>query len=182
VADLTRGGNVLGALSLVVADRTTHAVAAAGQSQTAAAALCALAQSLDGCTVDRLRRVLGMTSSGTVRLIDRLEAAGHVRRGPGGDARSTSLTLTAAGRRAARRVAAARGAVLEDALTALSPAERDTLERLAGQVLDGIVRVKLAEPEPTAWICRLCDLDACRHAEGECPAANAARAALAGAR
>lgn len=177
MAELTRGGNVLGALSLVVADRTARAVAA-DQSQTAAAALSALAQSLDGCTVDRLRRVLGMTSSGTVRLIDRLEAAGHVRRGPGGDARSTSLALTATGRRAARRVAAARGAVLESALAVLSPAERDTLERLAGQVLDGIVRDKLAEREPTPWICRLCDLRACRHDEGECPAANAARDAL----
>jgi DNA-binding MarR family transcriptional regulator len=181
LAELTRGGNVLGALALVLADRTTHAVAA-DHSQTAAAALCALGQSLDGCTVDRLRRVLGMTSSGTVRLIDRLEAAGRVRRGPGGDARSTSLTLTPAGRRAARRVAAARGAVLEDALAVLSPAERDTLERLAAQVLDGIVRVKLAEAEPTPWICRLCDLGACRHAAGDCPAANAARDALASAR
>jgi DNA-binding MarR family transcriptional regulator len=178
LAELTRGGNVLGALALVLADRTTHA-AAGDQSQTAAAALCALGQSLDGCTVDRLRRVLGMTSSGTVRLIDRLEASGQVRRGPGGDARSTSLTLTAAGRRAARRVAAARGAALEDALAVLSPAERDTLERLAAQVLDGIVRAKLAEPEPTPWICRLCDLGACRHAAGECPAANAARDVLA---
>jgi DNA-binding MarR family transcriptional regulator len=179
LADLTRGGNVLGALSLLLADRTAHAVAAAAdQSQTAAAALCALAQFLDGCTVDRLRRVLGMTSSGTVRLIDRLEAAGQVRRGPGGDARSTSLTLTAAGRRAARRVGAARGAVLEDALAVLSPADRQTLERLAAQVLDGIVRDKLAEPEPTAWTCRLCDLGACGRDEGACPAANAARDAL----
>jgi DNA-binding MarR family transcriptional regulator len=174
LADLSRGGNVLGALSLVLADRTTRAVAA-DQSQTAAAALCALAQFLDGCTVDRLRRVLGMTSSGTVRLIDRLEAAGQVRRGPGGDARSTSLTLTAAGRRAARRVGAARAVVLEDALAVLSPAERETLERLAGQVLDGIVREKLSEPEPTPWICRLCDLGACGRDEGACPAANAAR-------
>ncbi len=173
---LTREGNVLGALSLVLADRTTHAVAAAAdQSQTAAAALSALAQFLDGCTVDRLRRVLGMTSSGTVRLVDRLEAAGQVRRGPGGDARSTSLTLTATGRRAARRVTAARGAVLEDALAALSPAERQALDRLASRMLDGIVRDKLAEPEPTPWICRLCDLGACGREDGACPAANAAR-------
>jgi DNA-binding MarR family transcriptional regulator len=181
LADLTRGGNLLGALSLVLADRTTHAVAAAAdQSQTAAAALSALAQFLDGCTVDRLRGVLGMTSSGTVRLVDRLEAAGQVRRGPGSDARSTSLTLTAAGRRAARRIIAARGVVLEDALAVLSPAERRTLERLASRVLDGVVRDKLAEREATPWICRLCDLGACGRDEGTCPAANAARDALSG--
>jgi hypothetical protein len=119
-----------------------------------------------------------MTSSGTVRLVDRLEAAGQVRRGPGADARSTSLTLTAAGRRAARRISAARGEVLEDALAALSPVERQALDSLASRVLDGIVRDKLSEPEPTPWICRLCDLGACGREAGTCPAANAARAAL----
>jgi DNA-binding MarR family transcriptional regulator len=104
-----RDGNVLGALSLILADRMSDAVTGAGgQSHTAAAALCALAQFLDGCTLDRLRRALGMTSSGTVRLVDRLEAAGLVRRGSGADGRSTSLTLTAAGKGAARRVTAER--------------------------------------------------------------------------
>ena len=111
-ARLERDANVLGALSLALADRMSDEVSAAagGQSQTAAAALCALAQFLDGCTIDRLRTVLGMTSSGTVRLVDRLEGAGLLRRGRGEDARSRSLTLTPAGRRAAQRVSAARAA------------------------------------------------------------------------
>jgi DNA-binding MarR family transcriptional regulator len=175
---MNRDANVLGALSLVIADRMSAAVAA-DQSHTAAAALSALDQFLDGCSVDRLRRVLGLTPSGTVRLVDRLEAAGHVRRGAGGDARTRSLTLTAAGNRAARRVADARGAVLDDALSTLTPEERRTFERLAGKVLEGVVRAKLAEAQDTPWICRLCDPHACGRDEGACPAANAARAALA---
>ena len=138
MAALTRDGNVLGALSLVVADQMSDAVAAAAdQSLTAAAALSALEHFADGCSIDRLRRILGLTSSGTVRLVDRLVAAGDVRRREGPDARTTSVALTAAGRRAARRVTAARAAVLEDALAGLSPAERRDLERLAARVLDG---------------------------------------------
>ena len=164
---LGRDGNVLGALSLVVADQMSDAVAAAAdQSLTAAAALSALEHFADGCSVDRLRRILGLTSSGTVRLVDRLVAAGDVRRREGPDGRTTSIELTAAGRRAARRVTAARGGVLEDALDDLSPAERGDLERLAARVLEGVVRRKLAREasESTRWICRLCDMHACGRA------------------
>jgi DNA-binding MarR family transcriptional regulator len=177
---LARDGNVLGALSLVVADQMADAVsAAADQSLTAAAALSALEHFADGCSVDRLRRVLGLTSSGTVRLVDRLVAAGDVRRREGPDGRTTSIELTAAGRRAARRVTAARGGVLGEALGDLSPAERAELERLAARVLENVVRRKLAREagESTRWICRLCDMHACGRAEGRCPAANAASAA-----
>ena len=183
MAALARDGNVLGALSLVVADQMSDAVAAAAdQSLTAAAALSALEHFADGCSIDRLRRILGLTSSGTVRLVDRLVAAGEVRRREGPDGRTTSVGFTAAGRRAARRVTAARAAVLEDALADLSPAERADLERLAARVLEGVVRRKLArEAESTRWICRLCDMDACGRAEGRCPAANAARRRLRGA-
>ena len=180
---LGRDGNVLGALSLAVADQMSDAVAAAAdQSLTAAAALSALEHFADGCSVDRLRRILGLTSSGTVRLVDRLVAAGDVRRRQGPDGRTTSIELTAAGRRAARRVTAARGSVLEDALRDLSPAERDDLDRLAARVLEGVVRGKLARDaggESMRWICRLCDLHACGRAEGRCPAAAAAAAAAA---
>jgi DNA-binding MarR family transcriptional regulator len=178
MAALTHDGNVLGALSLVVADQMSDAVAAAADhSLTAAAALSALDHFADGCSIDRLRRILGLTSSGTVRLVDRLAAAGEVRRREGPDGRTTSVALTAAGRRAARRVTAARATVLEDALSGLSPAERRDLEDLAARVLDGIVRSKLArEAQSTRWICRLCDTSACGRAEGRCPAASAAAA------
>jgi DNA-binding MarR family transcriptional regulator len=143
---LARDANVLGALSLVVADRTSDAIAAAaGQSATAAAALSALHHFLDRPTIDRLRQVLGLTPSGTVRLVDRLVEAGYVTRGPGGDGRSRSVTLTAEGA---------------------------TLEALLGRVLAAFVR----GPGATRWICRLCDTGACGRAEGLCPAARASAA------
>ena len=172
-AGLDRAANVLGALSLAVADRAADAVAAAaGRSESAAAALSALLHFLGRPSVDQMRQVLGLTSSGTVRLLDRLAESGYVRREPGADGRSTSIVLTDAGRQAAVRVSRARAAVLDGALAALSPAERVTFEYLAGQVLVGMMH----GPGATRWICRLCDVGVCRGTEGGCPVGNAARA------
>src|SRR6266516_645914 len=116
--------------------------------------------------------VLGRTSSGTVRLIDRMAEAGYVERGPGADGRSTSLSLTGAGRAAAERVGAARAAVLAGALDGLSAAERETFRQLMSKVLAGLVR----GPGAVRWICRLCDTGMCRGTEGGCPVGNAVRA------
>lgn len=173
MTELDRTGNLLGALALVVADRMSDAIgAAARQSETGATALSALLHFLDNPSIDRLRQVLGLTSSGTVRLVDRLVEAGYVQRGPGGDGRSRTVTLTAAGREAAEAVAQARAEVLEGALAVLSPDQRTVLDDLAGTMLAGMIR----EPGATRWTCRLCDTDACGRYEGGCPVANEAQA------
>ena len=169
---LDRAANLLGALSLVIADRTEDAMAdAGGRPESAAAALSALLHFLDRPSVDLLRQVLGLTSSGTVRLLDRLAAAGFVVRGPGADGRSASISLTESGRTAAQQVAAARTEVLDGALSALSADERAEFDRLAGKILAGLIR----GPGATRWICRLCDTGSCRGTAGGCPAGNAAR-------
>lgn len=142
-----------------------------GKPESAAAALSALLHFLDRPTVDLLRQVLGLTSSGTVRLVDRMTDSGYVQRGPGSDGRSTTVTLTDAGLAAAERVAVARAEVLEGALAGLTDADRDALRRILGTVLAGLIR----GPGATRWMCRLCDTGACRGAEGGCPVGNAAR-------
>jgi DNA-binding MarR family transcriptional regulator len=165
--------NVLGALALAVADQTEQAVVAAtGQSVTAAAALSALSEFLDRPTLDQIRRVLGLTPSGAVRLIDRLAEAGLVTRGPGADGRTRSVILTDAGRRAAEAGAAARMAYLRGSLATLTATERETLDHLLGRVMAAVVDRK----DGGAWICRQCDLTACERASGRCPAMNAATA------
>jgi DNA-binding MarR family transcriptional regulator len=169
---LARTGNLLGALSLSVADRTTAAAGdAVGQSASAAVALSALHHFLEDPSLDLLGRVLGLTPSGTVRLVDRLQDAGYVTRRPGRDGRSISVRLTASGRRAAERVSAARADVLEDALSDLTPGERRAFDELVSRVLVGLIR----EPGATRWTCRLCDTTACGRDAGRCPVANAAR-------
>ena len=84
---------MLGALALVVTDELGRVVTAGTGSVTDAAALSALAQFLDGSTVDQVHRVLGITPSGAVRLVDRLESAGLAVR-----AREPRDRLTPAGR------------------------------------------------------------------------------------
>jgi DNA-binding MarR family transcriptional regulator len=169
---LDRTGNLLGALSLSIADRTADAVGdSVGQSESAAIALSALHQFLDAPTVDRLRQVLGLTPSGTVRLVDRLQDAGYLKRAAGRDGRSVSLLLTASGRRAAERVSAARADVLRDALSILEPGERKAFDEMVSRVLVGLMR----GPGAVRWMCRLCDMTACGRDEGRCPVANAAR-------
>jgi DNA-binding MarR family transcriptional regulator len=169
---IDQAANLLGALSLVLADRMADAMGDAGGSpESAAAALSALLHFLDRPTVDRLRQVLGLTSSGTVRLVDRMTESGYVQRGPGRDGRSTTVTLTETGLAAAERVATARAEVLEGALAGLTDGDRDALRRILGTILAGLIR----GPGATRWMCRLCDTGACRAAEGGCPVGNAAR-------
>jgi DNA-binding MarR family transcriptional regulator len=167
---LDQAANLLGALSLVIADRMADAMAeAGGRPGSGAAALSALLHFLDQPGVDLLRQVLGLTSSGTVRLIDRMAESGYVQRGPGDDGRSTSVSLTPHGRAAAERVADARAGVLAGALDGLSPAERETLRQLMSKLLAGLIR----GPGAVRWICRLCDTGVCRGTEDGCPVGNA---------
>jgi DNA-binding MarR family transcriptional regulator len=175
-SEFDRGANLLGALSLALSDRMSDAISAAAEqserpgSETAAEALSALHHFLDGPTIDRLRTVLGLTSSGTVRLVDRLVQAGYVERRRGGDGRTTTVCLTDAGNRAAKSVSDAREAVLVDALSALTASQRETLETLTGTILVDLIR----EPGATRWNCRLCNTGVCGVRTLECPVSRAA--------
>lgn len=168
---MTQDANLVGALALAVTDRTSAAMAeAGGVSESAATALSALHHFLARPTVDMLRQVLGLTSSGTVRLVDSLVKAGYVRRKPGPDGRSTAITLTASGRAAAKRVAAAREQVLTDVLAPLDETERAALSAAIGKVLVGLMR----PPGATRWNCRQCDTVTCRGSNDGCPVGNEA--------
>lgn len=168
---LDGGANVVGALALVITDRMAAATAAAaGRADSAPAALAALLHFLRRPTVDLLRRVLGLTSSGTVRLLDRLAESGLIERLPGTDRRTAEIVLTEAGRVTAEQVCRARADVLNQVLTALSPQERADFSVLAGKLMAGLMR----EPGAVRWGCRLCDTDICRGAPAGCPVRNAA--------
>jgi DNA-binding MarR family transcriptional regulator len=165
--------NLLGAFTKAVADRTAVVVVeAAGQSESAAAALGALRQFLDHTTLDRLCQVLGLTPSGAVRLVDRLSDAGLVIRAAGTDGRTRDVSLTARGRQVADKIRVARLAALRDVLAPLSDADASFLQELLARMMAGIVEKK----DRGAWLCRFCDLQACGRPHGGCPTANAATA------
>jgi len=173
VSTLERQANLLGAFAGVIADMTTaEMTAVSGLAASDVSALSALRHFLRKPTIDQLHQVLGLTPSGTVRLVDRLSENGFVTRGPGADGRSRTVALTARGRRVADRITAARADTLRSSLARLTPAQREILHELIGQIMVTVVDEKTGG----AWICRLCDTRACGRAEGLCPTANAAAA------
>ena len=138
---------------------------ASGHAAAGPAALTAL-RIHRGCSVDHLAGVLGLTHSGTVRLVDRLEEDGLVRRGQGQDARVVTLELTTKGARRASRVAAARAEAVEGFLGEPRPTtSADVLLRLVEKiVVSGMVDWRKVQHR-----CRLCDLEACHAGGDSCP-------------
>jgi MarR family transcriptional repressor of emrRAB len=122
---------MLGALALALADRiATRAEAASSLHDSAASALVVIANH-PGEHIDAIRRTLGLTHSGAVRLIDGLEAAGLVeRRRSDRDARAIALWATPSGERTASQIIAARAELLEPMLASTSEADRKTIAAL----------------------------------------------------
>lgn len=155
---------MLGALALEVARRVQEAGAAASpHGASVPAALTALHGLTGGQSIDALRRVVGLTHSGTVRLVDKLAAAGLVERRVGADGRAVALHLTPEGRRTARRVLTRREAAIETVLAPLTPSERSDLRRLHERLLSSATDGQ----QDRRRVCRLCDVDACGR---DCPA------------
>ncbi len=168
-----RQANLLGTLSLAVTGRVDAALAAASpHGPSAPAALSALEGYLGGEPIDALARVLGLTHSGAVRLVDRLAGAGLVERRRGADGRAVAVTLTRTGRRAAAEIRAAREQALAETLSVLAPEERRALTELHEKLLAGVT----SDRASARRICRLCDAEACGHERGTCPVTRAASA------
>lgn len=180
---IARLSNLLGAWALAISDRVVGAAeASAGRGSQAPAALVALHQFAAGSTIEELRRVLGLSHSAAVRLIDGLVADGHVAREPAAnDRRSVALNLTASGRATAQRIIAARHMAIEATLERLTEVELRALTGLAEQLTADVADLRLNERRDGAapvggWLCRLCDFHACGRSEGRCPAATRAAA------
>jgi MarR family transcriptional regulator, negative regulator of the multidrug operon emrRAB len=153
--------NHLGAFVLAVADRIrVETEAAVGHTGAAAAALVTIAH-LPDRSVEFLRRAIGLSHPAAVRVVDRLVEQRLVRRRPAGRGPAVALTLTAAGRRRARRVLEVRERVLAEALPELTPAESGALSSILAKALAGLAS------SPRTTMCRLCDQGHCR--TGDCP-------------
>jgi DNA-binding MarR family transcriptional regulator len=175
--------NVIGALTVALADRVREAVeAATGLTGAAPAALVSLEQFLGGRPVEDLAQAMGLTHSGAVRLVDRLAEAELVERRPGRDGRTRAVALTAAGRRASRAATRARAQAVETVLADLGARDRATLRRLVDALTATETRERLAARAagdvPPGWFCRLCDPVACGRPSDDCPAATTARQAM----
>ena len=157
-----RTANLLGAAVLGLHDELRQTVETrSGHAGEAPAALATLGHQ-PGLSNDALSRLLGLTHTGTVRLIDRLVADGLVeRRTAAHDKRGVALHLTATGKTVRRQILADREAALVPLVSRLSAREQKTLAALLGKLLTGVSR----DDTHKLRICRLCDSGVCN----DCP-------------
>jgi len=161
---MSRLENLVGAFSLTVADRLVDETNTRGLSASDHAALVTLLAHPDR-PVSWLGEVLGLTSSGATRLVDRLVAAGLVTRTAASDSRERRLRLTASGRRRATAALRARNETLASSIEVLNEAERDELENLLSRLVSSLT----TDRQPALQTCRLCDRDACASGGNACP-------------
>jgi DNA-binding MarR family transcriptional regulator len=163
-----RTANLLGALALEVTGRLQRQLRAHPNATDSSMAALNVLGFYDGCSNTALARALKLSHTATVRLVDKLEAAGLVEARPGDDRRATALHLTASGRARARALLQDRCAALGDVVDLLDPAEQALLARVAETML---ARLTNSEAEAD-HICRLCDEIACP--PDQCPVHQAA--------
>lgn len=160
--DERRTANLLGAAVLGLFDELRSVVERqTGRSGESPAALVVLGHQ-PGLSNDALSRLLGLTHTGSVRLVDRLVADGLVeRRASTVDRRGVALFLTPSGETARREVLEKRGALMTSLIGKLAPDDQRQLAALLAQLLQGTAR----DDTHKLRICRLCDGEAC----GNCP-------------
>jgi MarR family transcriptional regulator, negative regulator of the multidrug operon emrRAB len=158
---IDRTANLLGAVGLAVADRIEETARGilnhAGETP---AALVVIGYGL-GPSNDQLRRILGLSHPGTVRLVDRLVGDGLVERRPGRDKRAIALYLTQRGKELREELLKQRLAAIRPFLAHLTEAEQETFAALLHKMLQSMEPTDLER----CTLCRLCDDSVC----SDCP-------------
>ena len=152
-----RTANMLAALAGDITEQVGAAMRSHPNQTDSASAALNIMGFWDGITNAELSRALALSHTATVRLVDKLEAAGLVEARVGDDRRATHLHLTDAGRAAVLPILGARCAVVERYLDVLMPAEEDQLAAL----LEKLMTPLGTDPYRVCHFCRLCDLSSC---------------------
>lgn len=154
---IDRTANLLGVVGLAVADRIEQAardvLSRAGETP---AALVVIGYGL-GPSNDQLRRILGLSHPGAVRLVDRLVADGLVERREGRDRRAVALYLTDRGHFLRVSLLKERLAAIRPIIELLTEPEQDTLSALLHKILSSMETTDLQR----CTLCRLCDDRVC---------------------
>lgn len=149
--------NLLGVVGLAVAGRIEKAardiLSHAGETP---AAVVVIGYGL-GPSNEQLRRILGLSHPGSVRLVDRLVADGLVERREGRDKRAIALYLTESGRGLREELLQGRLAAIRPMLTPLTKGEQEHLAALLHKLLASMETTDLQR----CHLCRLCDDRVC---------------------
>jgi len=156
---MERTANLLGVVALAVTGRVEQTarniLSHVGETP---AALVIIGYGL-GPSNDRLRRILGLSHPGTVRLVDRLVADGLVERHQGSDKRAISLYLTKRGKVLREQLLKGRLAAIRPLLEPFTDAEEETFAALLHKMLSAMNPTDIER----RTLCRLCDDRVCTH-------------------
>lgn len=159
-----RAANLLGALAVAIYDGLRAAVAGVLEGGESDGAALLSIGTRPGLPVSELSDILERRHSTTVRVVDRLEGKGLVRRVSSPvDARRIELHLTEEGRRRCEELKEARLSFLMARFASFKDEDRRALASLLDQLLSSIAR----DHGAARHICRFCDHSVCR-AE-QCP-------------
>jgi len=154
---IDRTANLLGTVGLAIANRieamardTLHH---AGETP---AALVVIGYGL-GPSNDQLRRILGLSHPGSVRLVDRLVADDLVERREGRDKRAIALYLTEQGAALREKLLKGRLAAIKPLVISLTDTEQEVLAALLHKMLSSMEPTDLER----CTLCRLCDDRVC---------------------
>lgn len=165
-----RTANLLGVVGLAVVDRIEKAardiISRAGETP---AAVVVIGYGL-GPSNDQLRRILGLSHPGSVRLVDRLVADGLVERHQARDKRAIALHLTERGKILREELLQGRLAAIRPLLTPLTDPEQESLALLLHKLLSSMDTTDVERCN----LCRLCDDRVC----SDCPIPAEFRGAL----
>ncbi len=153
--------NIWGAISLATVDKMEQAFATAIERGPSATAAIIQAGIEPGLSIERLRRILALSHSATVRLVDQLVADGLVNREAsiGPDKRQRALHLTGKGKAIYEAAMDARLRVSAAALARLTEKERRSLAGMIAKMFPALV----GPGDDSEVVCRLCG------DEGICP-------------
>jgi DNA-binding MarR family transcriptional regulator len=155
--------NLLGAASVAIFDAQSAAMARqAGLKHSASAVVLTLGQH-DVTTISELAKIVGITHSAMVRLIDGLERDALVTRQRGQSLREVSISLTDSGRDLFGKLRQAQFKVLGSLLQGLPDGEKLALE----SALSHILMTLTCNRESANHICRFCNEDVC--GQDRCP-------------
>lgn len=154
---IDRTANLLGAVALAVVDRIEEtARVVLNRVGETPAALVVIGYGL-GPSNDELRRILGLSHPGSVRLVDRLAADGLVERRAGRDKRAIALYLTEQGAALREQLLSGRLSAIKPLLMSLTPPEQEALAALLHKMLSSMETTDLER----CTLCRLCDNRVC---------------------
>lgn len=163
---IDRTANLLGVVGLAVADRIEETardiLSRAGETP---AALVVIGYG-SAPSNDQLRRILGLSHPGAVRLVDRLVADRLVERREGRDKRAIALHLTERGEALREELLKGRLAAIRPLLAPLTGPEQETFAALLHKMLSSMETTDLER----CTLCRLCDDRVCT--DCPIPAAN----------